>query len=372
MHFFYKKSLKRTASAQTHNNAAKYRGAPKWVSVGLMALTLSSCTSIGVRSIETQRGSYIEALARTDRQELIANIVRVKYTEPPVFLQVSSITASPSLEYGVNGEGRGSFGDFVPPSGSLAPRLVYKDDPVISYAPFTGKQFANEFLVPIGPTAIFLMLDNGFDFSVVAQLMFVSVNGLQNGRDASPTDREKFRTVAAAMGELLRSGYAQIGLSGKPDSEGERDIVIDITPGARQTPEGQRVFSEWNLSPNVRRIKLRVGLGGGGDTLAVRTRSLLSMLSYLANYVDTPDDHQNKVWRASVGGSESWPLRIRTSDDEPDDAYTAIQHKGHWFYVEAEDVPSHNVLYLLRVLFNLQAQANTGESAGPQLTLPVQ
>jgi len=59
-----------------------------------------SCKSLGPNSIHSNRGSYIEALSQTDKEEMLANIVRAKHNDPPVFLKINSISASPSLELG--------------------------------------------------------------------------------------------------------------------------------------------------------------------------------------------------------------------------------------------------------------------------------
>jgi hypothetical protein len=40
-----------------------------------------------------------------------------------------------------------------------------------------------------------------------------------------------------------------------------------------------------------------------------------------------------------------------------------------WFYIAADDLRSRNTLFLIRLLFNLQAQSSGGDPV--QLTLPV-
>ena len=103
-------------------------------------------------------------LSVTDKEELLANIVRLAYLDAPVFLQVNSVTAAPSIEYGTESEI--SLGDGGRPSPLVLgkPKLIVKDVPTIVYKPLLGKEFAGELLMPFDIRPVFLMLDNGFDF----------------------------------------------------------------------------------------------------------------------------------------------------------------------------------------------------------------
>ena len=64
-----------------------------------------------------------------------------------------------------------------------------------------------------------------------------------------------------------------------------------------------------------------------------------------------------------------FPLRIRTQPDRPEDAFIAIRHQGHWFYVEHADHASKRTIALLTVLFRLLAPDKP--AAAPILTLPI-
>ena len=64
----------------------------------LIPFLLVSCVGFGPRSIQVQRASYTEVLGATDAEELLANVVRLRYLDTPVFLRISSVTASPTME----------------------------------------------------------------------------------------------------------------------------------------------------------------------------------------------------------------------------------------------------------------------------------
>jgi hypothetical protein len=52
---------------------------------------LSGCAVFGHRRVPRDRFNYNEALAESSREQMLLNIIRLRYLEEPVFLAVSSI-----------------------------------------------------------------------------------------------------------------------------------------------------------------------------------------------------------------------------------------------------------------------------------------
>jgi len=340
--------------------------------VGLTAAALvggTGCISRGPSSIAQQRGSYTDVLSHTDKEELLTNIVRLAYSDPPVFLQVSSVTASPSLEYGTESEFRLGDGSSPNPLVLAKPRVIAKDSPTIVYKPLLGREFASELLLPFDIRPVFMMIDNGFDFSVVAQLTFKSLNGISNSRGASNEERRRFREVTDAIARLLKQDAIRIGTPPEGLNAANAVVVVHVRPAARDLPDVQVVAAALGLDPTRTEIPLRVGLQASDGSLAVSPRSLLALLSYLSNYVQPPPEHAALVWPTEARQETDPLLRVLSSRTRPDNADPAIFYKGYWFYVRADDLRSRNTLFLLRLLFNLQAQSAAGD--GVQLTLPV-
>jgi hypothetical protein len=336
----------------------------------VVSLTLGGCVSRGPTSIAQQRGPYTEVLSMTDQQELLTNIVRLAYSEAPVFLQVSSVTASPSVEYGTESELRLGDGHSPNPLALGKPKLIIKDSPTIVYKPLLGREFSSELLMPFDIRPVFLMIDNGFDFSVVAQLLFKQLNHLSNFRGATVQQRAEFREVTDAIARLLRTGGLRLGT----DAEGLRSpsgsVRAELTEEAAASPDGQLLLRTLQLDPALKSYELKSGLQGNRGTVAFSTRSLLSLLSYMSNYVEPPPEHAALVWPTDARTESDPLLRIHSSRSRPDNADPAIFYRGYWFYVQADDLRSRNTLYLIRLLFNLQAQAASGQDT-VQLTLPV-
>ena len=62
-------------------------------------------------------------------------------------------------------------------------------------------------------------------------------------------------------------------------------------------------------------------------------------------------------------------LTIKSSAEEPASAAVAVQHKGIWFYIAANDLSSKMTLLRLHSLFEVTAGRVSG--AEPILTIPV-
>ena len=63
----------------------------------LLTALLASCTSLGPQTIERDRMDYGLSLNTSIKQQLLANIVRLRYMEAPVFVDVSSVINQYSL-----------------------------------------------------------------------------------------------------------------------------------------------------------------------------------------------------------------------------------------------------------------------------------
>lgn len=335
------------------------------------AVPLSGCATRGPAAIEGERSAYIDALAMTDKEELLSNIVRVKYTEPPVFLQVSSIAASVSAEAAL-GAGIG-FGDSdTATTGSLTSGLAVERNPTVFYAPLSGDRFAKNLLVPFDLVTVFLMLANGFEFDVVSELTITSMNGLSNARNASPAEREAFRSAVRAIGAEIGAGRLQVGTRAAEFDAATLQVVLRRTGEDAASPALRDAYNHLGIDPDADEVALVIGLSGDRRTLAIQTRSLLSVLSYLSNHVEPPEAHQAIAWPSYTEPGETGPIRITASRSRPTGpGVTAVRYQGYWFAIAGEDLTSQNTLYLLRLLFNLQAQAGLDGRQQLQISLPL-
>jgi hypothetical protein len=70
--------------------------------VGLCIL-LASCGSYGPRSMDRDQLNYGNSIGENWKNQMLANIVKIRYVDMPVFVDVGSIVSGYSLSATVNG-----------------------------------------------------------------------------------------------------------------------------------------------------------------------------------------------------------------------------------------------------------------------------
>ena len=150
-------------------------------------------------------------------------------------------------------------------------------------------------------------------------------------------------------------------------------------PAAKQRPDVQQLMADLQLDPDVEAYRVVNALGGGGDTIAVVMRPLLSVMYFVGQSVDVPsNDIRNGVVTVTQddnGEPFDWQnvmqgmVRIRSSLVAPLDTFVSIRYGGSYFYIAQDDVESKETLSLLMLLFTLQAGEKP--TTAPLLSLPI-
>lgn len=331
-----------------------------------LCLLIISCKSLGPNSIKSNRGAYMEALSQTDKEEMLANIIRSKYNDPPVFLKIKTISANPTLEFGTEDT---SFNLKDAGYSAITPRLVYRESPNIIYSPLMGTDYSKQLLMPMGIINLFLMLNNGFDLEVIADLMIININGKTNSRNANEISRNEFKIIVRSLNNLYKKRLINLSTTKESSPDIEPKILIDISKEAFDTEEYKLLIKELDLKPKTETFEIKIGFNNTQNVFGVNTRSFLALINYLSNYVEVPKEHQERVWKSNIS-PESGYLHIYNSKTAPNDANTAVYLYNNWFYIKNEDISSQNVLYLIQILFDIQA--HTGNSNDKiQFTLPI-
>jgi hypothetical protein len=123
----------------------------KIVSIFAIAATLftSGCASIGPANVTRDRFDYVTAISESWKRQMLLNLLKVRYSDAPVFMDIASVTNAYELtgEVNLSGEiapvGRGDTFAHVGASGR------YSDKPTISYQPLSGDKFTRSLMLPI-------------------------------------------------------------------------------------------------------------------------------------------------------------------------------------------------------------------------------
>jgi len=144
-------------------------------------LALTGCQSIGPHTVAMDRFDYSSAIADSWKQQTLLNIVKLRYLDLPVFVDVSSVVAGYSLQTGIGVAGMLSTGNAIQGNTlSGSGQAIYTDRPTVTYTPLTGQIFLRGLMTPIEPKNIFFMLQSGYAADFVLGLTVESLNGVRN------------------------------------------------------------------------------------------------------------------------------------------------------------------------------------------------
>jgi hypothetical protein len=109
----------------------------------LFVLMVCACSSIGPRTVERDRSDYATAIADSWKHQTLLNIVKVRYGDFPVFLEISQVIAGYQIQstfgtgFNASNASASTVGPFVA-GGSLVAQGTFTDRPTVVYAPLTA------------------------------------------------------------------------------------------------------------------------------------------------------------------------------------------------------------------------------------------
>jgi len=341
--------------------------------VALLALAVASgCTSVGPATIQRDRPAYGNNLAESWKDQMLLNVVKLRYADVPVFLDVATVISQYAREgqLGLNSPGWDSPNNVGPPVGSISGR--WSDRPTITYNPLTGDRFSRSLLSPIPPSAVMSLLQAGWPADFVFTLAVRSINGVHNGSRTALFERDRdpgFERLTEALQLIQR----EVGIGVRVVKRAEGEAVLIVMP--RQL-EGEvasvrrEVTDLLGLDPEARELNLVYGVtAASGSEVAMLTRSMLEILGEVSTFVDVPEAHvaEGRARAAAPLTDTELPIRILSGPNRPADAYAAVEYRGHWFWIDDTDFRSKRVFTFLMIMLSL---AETGSAPGaPLLTV---
>lgn len=406
-------------------------GAVRIEKVGMLALLISGCTVIGPSALRQSRLRYNETIKTTSEEEMLLNIVRLRYADTPSSLAVSNIAAQFELaaSLGVNpffaaGADR-SFATALP-SASIGGA----DRPTFSLTPLDDSDFARRLFTPLSLDGVVYLAKTTWPIQTVFRLYLENLNWVPNAQTASgPTPAEAppasdFLEGMAALQRLQQRGdivfgteehkrtlggaltsatadsaiaAAQQGLELNPQADGktwklqrtERQFVMHLNPAALDSTEMVAVRRIFGLKKNTVRFELSVEALApfaqpGDDGFAqidLETRSLLQALFFVSHGVQVPSEHLTRgvarQTRKPDGTPFDWEPVLRglfKVKSEPgqcggEDAHVSVSYSGHCFFIDATDQDTKSTFALLMELARLEVPSQAGRA--PILTIPL-
>lgn len=342
---------------------------------GLMTvLLLGGCQTakVGPKALRTFQGAYNEAITMNNDEQLLQNIVRLRYRDNPVFLEVDKITQTNDMS------DEGGFGfektimNAAKYTGTLKPsaKISGKNQSVISFSELKGKDFVQKLLTPIQRPVVMSMLESGWRPERIFNLCIQRVNSLYNAQSAGgPTphfapEYKRFYRWTELLTRLYRAHVLDFGE--KPETNFS-DLYMKINNNPVFEKEIAEFKSLAGLDPLGSWFKMKDNFADMGPSkVTIRCRTLLSMLFFLSQGVDVPLSDRKAglvTTTKNLDGSEfDWSdisrrlLKVHFSESKrPSDAYVACSYRGKWFYIKDDDSESKATFLLMTEIFTLQS-----------------
>ena len=369
----------------------------KNLSVIIMLALLTACVARPrpAAPVAADTLTYAEAISQARREQLLLNIVRLRYNDPVSFIDLERLTTQDKLSIG------GGLSSAISLDGSPLDEVlrgnvgpVASSQPTAVYSVLRGGAYAQQLLQPLPPASIFLLSQSGWSVERLMLCCVARIGALDNARSAAgPTpdrvpDNGKFRHLAGLMRDTQLDGGLLVQVI-NPEQESATPKVL--MKWRRDTASGQALaeFMKKNWVGKVNKLaggRYSAEITARGNVLgdyAVRGRSLLGIMSALSLTVHVPEAHHDIAppvlgpsivgnhgadvascaaphpWKEVTGGYFS----VMSSAKKPTTAAVAVQYREHWYYIADTCRSAKATLNLVDHLYALQAGlSSSGET----------
>ena len=341
------------------------------------ALGAAGCQTIGPSSMQRDRLDYGAAVADSWKEQTLLNITKLRYFDTPIFLDISSVVSSYSLQTELSLGARifpRSPGDTFRELGATG---TYIDRPTISYTPVTGKKYVDALLRPIPPQAIFAMIQAGHQADFIMRGTVRTINGVHNASASPGRAREEdptFERVIDAFRHIQQAGALGVRIE-KRGTEEVTFISFNEKAGKRTAEHIRYLREALGLDRGTGELVLTFGsIQRGPGELSVLSRSVLEILVELSAGVDVPEQHliekrARSLPRRLKRGEGAQPLaHIHSGTERPTDAFAAVFYRDHWFWIDDRDYYSKRAFTFL-LMFSSIAETGIAPQA-PIITIP--
>lgn len=315
--------------------------------VAVATTALLGC-ALGPRSVEQSRLRYNEAVKTTTEEQLLLNIVRLRYIDTPSSLSIASIAEQREIVAGLkaipfftSAAAGNAFGGY---RGAVLPQVEFggATRPTLSYTPLDDQEFTRRLFTPISLEGTAYLAKTTWPISTVFRLYLENLNWVSNAETGSgptprmPPEYAEFLVGVAALQRLqdrklvalfaedrderltdavpVGTGTAaaaveatKAGFEYRADEKGNWSVVrkrtqpiLRIGNVPAHDPDFSAFCQAFKLDPEKRAFdlttdKLDPFLAGTPDkglrVLDMETRSLLQVLFFVSQGIDIPPAH---------------------------------------------------------------------------------
>jgi hypothetical protein len=399
----------------------------------VVLLAAWACVSgcVGPKAVRYTRMRYNEVVRDTNDEQLLINIVRLRYADSPVFIDLPNITSQ--FEMAGGGNYLGGYGNQTPGRASLGiGELSLRDTPTLSYHPREGREIAKALLTPLS-AELFSVFNAGANLEQLLLFAINDINDVPNAPGATvlipkvADDNSLYLRGIRLLASLRARDATELAFGTEDEADDSSDPIpksaiqgrdllnaakdgyVYRTKGEDQmtllkrekglylrvrspyvhSPEMAEVARIFHVTPGLSKYRLKSELSEEVDrslpstkvvdTFYQNLRSVLQIMTFLSKGVCVPEEHVRSGVAPVTPGPDGRPFDwtqvtagnflVHAQKHRPRDAEVAVHYRGYWFFIAPNDVNSRAALAILEVVFALQE--SDSRNAGPLLTLPI-
>lgn len=335
---------------------------------------LAACSSYGPKSMDRDQLDYGNSIGDNWKNQMLANIVKMRYLDMPVFVDVGAIVSGYSLSTTVNG--RVGLNDSFSSGNTsgLGASGTYTDRPTITYMPKTGDDYLRAILEPVEPKNLLALIQAGYSSELLFTWAVESISGVHNWPAKASNSRTadpEFLEFVNLMQELQELGAVGFEIRTDPGSGDQVIFTLNKMGLSESTQEKSRRVSEIiGLDENREQYRvIYAPFRTDSDTLTIQTRSVLQMLGAMAGFINVPPElatHATPGHTVSAGARR--PFNVHSGKDRPEESFAAVEYNDYWYWIENSDMGSKGVFTLM--LFITTLTNTQGTAKAPVLTIP--
>ena len=342
------------------------------------SISSMACRSLGPDTVSSGGFDYSHALSESWKRTMLLNLVKTRYVDAPIFLDVTSVINQYEMTSNVDlGSAivSGSLNDTL----SLGARRSYSDRPTITYSPMTGERFTRSIMTPIPVHSLLYLIQSGVDVDNSLAIGARSINGIENrvttemgGRAVDP----RFVELLGCLRRLQSSGHLNISAKSAENSfemllRLRRDVTAgDVSPTVEADIE--RVRSLLQLDPAVDEFPVVYGSERvSGREISLFPRSMMMIMSEFASWVRVPEKEiaEGRVRPTATPGDGPMGalICVHCGVKPPTDAFVSVPYRNQWYWIDDRDIRSKRALAFLMLFLSLTDAPRANE---PLVTIP--
>ena len=345
----------------------------------IACVAICGCTSFGPDRMASERFDYNGALADSWKTQALLNIVRLRYSDWPVFLDIEQIVSQYTWETLGSAKGiiKTPFGgdnDQV----ELGMTGKYSERPVVLYKPLKGRRYMKSMLTPPPPGAVLGLVYTGWSADQMFKILIHSVNGHRNTqveRGAQYQPDWTFAQFVKVLAQYQHYDALIVDVSSRREKGRAQDVIatsIEFRPDLVDESAREALVAVkgmMGLDPTTNTYSVVWGaVPPDNKTLVMETRSVLQVMVELSATVDVPkrDVEEGRVAKLRPRPKENvsgiGPLmEIHSGSEPPSDAYVSCKYRDQWFWIEDTALVSKRTFTYLTLLLTLNdSDANEG------------